>query len=206
MRATIKVRTRQSISLITRIPPLLRCLECRDVPDRPAHTPRASGGHAGAAGGVPGLTSRRVKRNRRFWGVGLVLVVLALVLVLVLKRGSGTPTAAGQSHGGAGTVTRGHRRMREILALIPIGRVTGRRSPSPSGDVHFPAGTNLGVRLAADPSDALGPTVPALLSGVDLSMVNLESALTDGTCPQRQDKQYVFSAPASAVRRSRAQV
>ena len=67
------------------------------------------------------------------------------------------------------------------------------------GDVHFPAGTNLGDRLAADPSDALGPTVPELLSGVDLSMVNLESALTDGTCPDPQAKQYVFYAPASAV-------
>jgi poly-gamma-glutamate synthesis protein (capsule biosynthesis protein) len=67
------------------------------------------------------------------------------------------------------------------------------------GDVHFPAGTNLGDRLAADPSDALGPTVPALLSGVDLSMVNYESALTDGTCPDAQAKQYVFYAPPSVV-------
>jgi len=67
------------------------------------------------------------------------------------------------------------------------------------GDVHFPAGTNLGDRLAADPSDALGPTVPALLSGVDLSMVNYESALTDGTCPDAQSKQYVFYAPPSVV-------
>ena len=67
------------------------------------------------------------------------------------------------------------------------------------GDVHFPPGTNLGDRLAADPDDALGPTVPTLLSGVDLSMVNLESALTDGTCPDPQDKQYVFDAPPTAV-------
>ena len=65
--------------------------------------------------------------------------------------------------------------------------------------MHFPAGTNLGDRLAADPADALGPTVPALLSGVDLSMVNLESALTDGSCPDPQPKQYVFDAPQSAV-------
>ena len=65
--------------------------------------------------------------------------------------------------------------------------------------MHFPAGTNLGDRLAADPTDALGPTVPALLAAVDLSMVNLESALTNGTCPQPQDMQFVFSAPASAV-------
>jgi poly-gamma-glutamate synthesis protein (capsule biosynthesis protein) len=41
--------------------------------------------------------------------------------------------------------------------------------------------------------------VPVLLSGVDLSMVNLETALTDGGCPQPQDKQYVFYAPSSAV-------
>ena len=65
--------------------------------------------------------------------------------------------------------------------------------------MHFPAGTNLGDRLAADPSDALGATVPELLSGVDLSMVNYESALTDGTCPDAQGKQFVFYAPPTAV-------
>ena len=67
------------------------------------------------------------------------------------------------------------------------------------GDVHFPSGTNLGDRLAADAASALGPSVPQLLSGANLSMVNLESALTDGTCPQAQPKQYVFVAPATAV-------
>ena len=51
----------------------------------------------------PGLTSPRVKRNRRFWGAGL-LVALALVLALVLTRGGGgggRPTAAGESHNAA---------------------------------------------------------------------------------------------------------
>jgi poly-gamma-glutamate synthesis protein (capsule biosynthesis protein) len=67
------------------------------------------------------------------------------------------------------------------------------------GDVHFPAGTNLGGRLAADPATALGATVPDLLAGANLSMVNLESALTNGTCPQAQSKQYVFYAPATAI-------
>ncbi len=67
------------------------------------------------------------------------------------------------------------------------------------GDVHFPAGTNLGDRLAADPATALGETIPGLLAGADLTMVNLESALTDGTCPQPQPKQYVFDAPATAI-------
>ena len=34
-------------------------------------------------------------------------------------------------------------------------------------------------------------------------MANLESALTDGTCPDAQPKQYVFYAPGSAVRPSK---
>jgi poly-gamma-glutamate capsule biosynthesis protein CapA/YwtB (metallophosphatase superfamily) len=34
---------------------------------------------------------------------------------------------------------------------------------------------------------------------VDLSMVNLETALTDGTCPDPQPKTYDFFAPASAI-------
>jgi Bacterial capsule synthesis protein PGA_cap len=67
------------------------------------------------------------------------------------------------------------------------------------GDVHFPAGSNLGDRLAADPATALGPTVPFLMAGADLSMVNMESALTNGTCPDPQPKQYVFYAPSRAI-------
>jgi hypothetical protein len=67
------------------------------------------------------------------------------------------------------------------------------------GDVHFPAGSNLGDRLAADPATALGPTVPVLMAGADLSMLNMESALTDGTCPDPQPKQYVFYAPSTAI-------
>jgi Bacterial capsule synthesis protein PGA_cap len=67
------------------------------------------------------------------------------------------------------------------------------------GDVNFPSGSTLGDRLADDPATALGTGVPALLSGVDLSMVNLETALTDGTCPDPQPKTYDFYAPASAI-------
>jgi poly-gamma-glutamate synthesis protein (capsule biosynthesis protein) len=65
--------------------------------------------------------------------------------------------------------------------------------------VHFPVGTTLGNRLADDPTTALGPTVPQLLGGANLTMVNLESALTDGMCPHAQPKQFVFYAPPSAV-------
>jgi poly-gamma-glutamate synthesis protein (capsule biosynthesis protein) len=67
------------------------------------------------------------------------------------------------------------------------------------GDVHFPAGTTLGDRLADDPATALGPTVPQLLSGANIMMTNFESALTNGTCPDTQSKQYVFYAPPTAI-------
>ncbi|HEX4082396.1 MAG TPA: hypothetical protein VHX40_05470, partial [Acidimicrobiales bacterium] len=67
------------------------------------------------------------------------------------------------------------------------------------GDVNFPSGSNLGDRLADDPATALGPTVPQLLSGATLTMVNLETALTQGTCPSPQVKTYVFYAPPTAV-------
>ena len=67
------------------------------------------------------------------------------------------------------------------------------------GDVNFPEDSFLGDRLAADPATALGPGVPELLSGVNLSMVNFESALTNGTCPQPQPKEYVFWARPSAL-------
>jgi poly-gamma-glutamate synthesis protein (capsule biosynthesis protein) len=67
------------------------------------------------------------------------------------------------------------------------------------GDVNFPSGSTLGDRLADDPATALGSGVPSLLSGVNLSMVNLETALTDGTCPDPQPKTYDFYAPSSAI-------
>ncbi|MGO9856227.1 MAG: CapA family protein [Acidimicrobiales bacterium] len=148
--------------------------------------------------GHPELTSRRVKRNRRLWAAGLL--ALALALVLLSTHGGGHPSAAGQRHGGA----RHHDRRPPPHAgnprLDPDWDGDGRPvTMAFGGDVHFPAGTNLGDRLATDPSDALGPTVPELLSGADLSMLNLESAMTDGGCPDPQPKQYVFSAPTTAV-------
>jgi hypothetical protein len=138
-----------------------------------------------------------VKRNRLVWLAGLAL--LALLLVLLAGRGDGHPSAAGQSHGS------GHHQTPPAHPasnprLDPDWTGDGQAVTFAfGGDVHFPARTNLGDRLAADPSDALGPTVPQLLSGVDLSMVNYESALTDGTCPDAQPKQYVFYAPPTVI-------
>jgi hypothetical protein len=65
------------------------------------------------------------------------------------------------------------------------------------GDVHFEGA--VGSRLTQNPATALGNTVSQLLAGSQLRMVNLESALTDGTCPQPQSKQYIFYAPPTAL-------
>jgi poly-gamma-glutamate capsule biosynthesis protein CapA/YwtB (metallophosphatase superfamily) len=65
------------------------------------------------------------------------------------------------------------------------------------GDVHFEGA--VGLRLTQDPTTALGDTVGQLLAGAQIRMVNLESALTNGTCPQKQDKPFIFFTPPTAL-------
>jgi poly-gamma-glutamate synthesis protein (capsule biosynthesis protein) len=139
-----------------------------------------------------------VRRNRRLWALGL-LALLGL-LAWWLSSG-GSPHAAPPVHH--------HPPAGHHPTVVPVAK-GGRLDPdwegdgkpvtmAFGGDVNFPTGSTLADRLAADPATALGPGVPQLLSGVDLSMVNMETALTDGTCPDPQDKQYVFYAPSSAI-------
>ncbi len=69
-----------------------------------------------------------------------------------------------------------------------------------AGDVHF--SERVRTRLDADPATAFGVAAPAL-SAADLTMVNLETAITDGG--ERQDKSFTFRAPAvslTALRRA----
>ncbi len=61
------------------------------------------------------------------------------------------------------------------------------------GDVHFEG--PLESRLAANASDVLDPIAP-VFRRADLSVVNLETAVTDGGSPT--PKAFVFRAPASA--------
>jgi hypothetical protein len=148
------------------------------------------------------MVSARVRRRRAQVAVGAV-VVIGVSLFLIVGTGggpAGSPTA--QS-----TTTTSHVRgpkahtAKRAAVLSPLSaswRGDGRAvTLAFGGDVHFEG--VLGTRLAADPSTALDGNVASLLSGADLSMVNFESALTDGTCPDPQPKQYVFSAPASAI-------
>lgn len=133
---------------------------------------------------------------RRIWALGLALLALGLGLSLSGGGGDHAPRPRHPSgpHPEAASRTSNPR-------LDPDWDGDGRPVTFAfGGDVHFPAGTNLGDRLADDPGTALGSTVPELFAGANLSMANLESALTAGTCPDAQPKQYVFYAPATAVR------
>lgn len=62
------------------------------------------------------------------------------------------------------------------------------------GDVHFQGGLRL--RLLGDPNGVLAPIALAL-SGADVAVVNLETAITDGGTAE--DKRYVFRAPPVAL-------
>ncbi len=128
------------------------------------------------------------------------------VVILASVVGLGGWLVAGGSHGTQPPTPRGPGTHRQAVAaranprLEPEWQGNGRPvTMAFGGDVNFPSGSTLGDRLAANPAVALGTGAPALLGGVDLSMVNLETAVTDGTCPDPQPKAYNFYAPSSAL-------
>ncbi|HEV3212687.1 MAG TPA: CapA family protein [Acidimicrobiales bacterium] len=135
-------------------------------------------------------TSGRVRRNRTA-AVVLVAAVAAL-LAYVLTDGGPSASVGATSH--PHRAVAGNPRLDESWDGDgqPVTLVFG-------GDVNFPRGSVLGSRLAAHPATALGPGAHQLLARSDLAMVNLETALTFGGCPVPQPKQYVFSAPPSAI-------
>jgi hypothetical protein len=147
---------------------------------------------------VPQLASPRVRRNRWLWAIGL-LALIALLLVVAFGGGHGSGRAAPPPR----TPKRPARTAAPAAGAHRLDPDwTGDGKPVTfafGGDVHFPVSTTLGDRLAADPATALGPTVPELMAGANLTMTNFESALTDGTCPDTESKQYVFYAPPTAI-------
>jgi Bacterial capsule synthesis protein PGA_cap len=167
-------------------------LDDAPVTDVPSVVPLAvPGGTSGRRPVGTRLASKRVRRNR----IVAVVMVIALGSLLAFALRGGTPSAAHLA------TPRPHLRDGANPRLNadfdgdgrPVTLVFG-------GDVNFPAGSVLGSRLATDPTTALGPGAHALLAHTDLAMVNFESSLTfGGTCPDPQPKQYVFSAPPSAL-------
>ncbi len=140
-------------------------------------------------------------RRRRQFAVGGVLVLLLLIYFAFFSGGGGNSGTSGSSTtstapGHHATVAAEHFPRRS--PLNPDWKGNGKTvTLGFGGDVHF-AGV-VGENLAKNPATALGTTIPQLFSGAQLRMVNLETAVTDGTCPEPQSKPYIFDAPASAV-------
>lgn len=132
-------------------------------------------------------------RRRRQFAAGGVLVLVLIVYFAFFAGGSGTtPTTTTTTPAHAA----GHFPARS--PLNPDWKGSGKTvTLAFGGDVHFEG--VLGQNLSNNPSTALGTTIPQLFAGANMSMANLESVVTNGTCPEPQNKQYIFNAPPSAI-------
>jgi len=120
---------------------------------------------------------------------GAVVLILLIILVVSLGGGPSKPSASTTS------TTIAHK---ATSTLSADWRGNGKAVTFAfGGDVHFEA--DLAADLTKDPSTALGPTVSALMSGSQVAMADFDSALTDGTCPAPQTKQFVWYAPPTAI-------
>jgi hypothetical protein len=135
-------------------------------------------------------------RRRRQFAAGGALLLLLLIYFVFLSGGSGkAPTASTTT---TQTPSVAAASFPKHSPLNPDWKGSGKSvTLGFGGDVHF-AGA-VGQRLTQNPSTALGPTPSQLFAGTQWTMVNLESAITDGICPEPQSKPYLFYAPASAV-------
>lgn len=134
-------------------------------------------------------------RRRRQFAAGGVLLLLVLIYFAFISGGSGTPPkTTPPAHHAVATTTR----FPKHSPLNPDWSGNGKTvTLGFGGDVHF-AGA-VGANLARNPATALGTTIPQLFAGTQVRMANLETAVTNGTCPEPQSKPYIFDAPASAV-------
>jgi poly-gamma-glutamate synthesis protein (capsule biosynthesis protein) len=135
-------------------------------------------------------------RRRRQFAVGGAILLVLLIYFAFFSGGSSSPPRATPPTSHHAVATAEH--FPKHSPLNPAWTGNGHTvTLGFGGDVHF-AGA-VGVNLAKDPSTALGTTIPELFAGTRLRMVNLETAVTDGTCPEPQNKPYIFDAPASAI-------
>jgi Bacterial capsule synthesis protein PGA_cap len=139
------------------------------------------------------VVSRRVRRRRRqFATVGAILIIF--LIYITAFSGGGPKTVTPPAHPD-------HTVSESFPAHSPLNpNWKGDGKPVTmafGGDVHFEGA--VGARLTESPTTALGNTVGQLLGGSQLRMVNFESALTNGTCPQPQSKPFIFYAPPTAL-------
>ncbi|HUA94098.1 MAG TPA: CapA family protein [Acidimicrobiales bacterium] len=168
-----------------------------EVPESSGYTAPDGSRRGGPGRPPPGAASPRVRRNRRWWLTAVVTLAIVLGVFLGVNAGA-KPPGSGHPTPPAG---RGAKPAKSPGSrLDPDWTGDGRAVTFAfGGDVNFPSTSNLGERLEDDPDTALGPTVPALLAGATVKMVNFESSLTEGGCPTPQPKTYVFYAPPTAV-------
>jgi Bacterial capsule synthesis protein PGA_cap len=135
-------------------------------------------------------------RRRRQFAVGGVLVVLVLIYFAFFSGGSSSPPPPPTTTTHHAATAAEH--FPKHSPLNPAWTGNGHTVTFGfGGDVHF-AGV-VGTNLAKNPTTALGTTIPQLLTGAQVRMVNLETAVTEGTCPEPQSKPFIFDAPASAL-------
>jgi poly-gamma-glutamate capsule biosynthesis protein CapA/YwtB (metallophosphatase superfamily) len=138
------------------------------------------------------VVSRRVRRRRRQFATVGVLFLVFLLYIAFFAGGGPKKVAPPKRHESTPVSFPKH------SPLNPNWRGDGKPiTLAFGGDVHFEGA--VGLRLTDDPANALGNTVGQLLSGAQVRMVNLESALTDGTCPQPQPKPYIFTTSPTAL-------
>jgi poly-gamma-glutamate capsule biosynthesis protein CapA/YwtB (metallophosphatase superfamily) len=145
------------------------------------------------------VVSRRVRRRRTEFAVGGFLFLVLIIYLAGFSGGGGTPTASTTTTSSSGGhVTLADQHFPKNSPLNPGWKGSGHAvTLGFGGDVHFEGVVS--EKLAQDPATALGSTIPRLFAGANLSMVNLETTVTDSTCPEPQNKQYIFDAPASAI-------
>ena len=119
-----------------------------------------------------------------------VVVLSAATLLVLVAAGAGC-TGGSAKAGGAGHAT-GGAPSKSGQSAKPAGPQGGPITLAFAGDVHFTGRT---AKLLRNPATAFGP-IAGLLRSADLTVVNLETAVTDGGKPQ--PKYYHFRARPAA--------
>jgi poly-gamma-glutamate synthesis protein (capsule biosynthesis protein) len=155
------------------------------------------------------LATRRHGQRRRAIAVGAGVAAVVAVLGIAaltggddgdgVATGTSPTTAAAQSTGERGTTTASAGSSTTAPSTTTTEARNARGSGKPvtfafGGDSHFES--YLRAQLDADPQGMLAPIAP-VLSGADVAVVNLETALTERGEPQ--PKEFTFRAPPSAL-------
>ena len=139
---------------------------------------------------------RRARRRRLVVALGACALAALAVGVVVGRGGDGPASAALTSPAQAADRTAVKRAPAQASPAAPTRSRLGSGKPVTlafGGDIHFES--PIRERLAASPADVLAPIAP-VLSRADVSVVNLETAVTDRGSPA--GKEFTFRAPTSA--------